>query len=86
MNGLVRNVVRIWHRTADMRGTQMVFCDMGVHRYPFTVYDEVASKLAADGIPAAQVGVMGNADTDAKKALFEKVRQGTLRVLIGSTA
>jgi hypothetical protein len=30
---------------------------------------------------------MGDADTDAKKqALFEKVRQGTVRVLIGSTA
>jgi len=30
---------------------------------------------------------MGDADTDTKKqALFEKVRQGTVRVLIGSTA
>src|SRR5207248_1948360 len=38
-------------------------------------------------IPRHQIAIMGDADTDAKKqALFEKVRQGTVRVLIGSTS
>ena len=67
----------------------MVFCDMGVHPTPwgFSAYDEVAAKLEKSGIPRHQVAIMGDADTDAKKqALFEKVRQGTVRVLIGSTA
>ena len=87
VNALVQNVVRIWHRTADTRGTQMVFCDMGVHPNPFSAYDEIAEKLVGHGIPAGQIAIMGDADTDAKKnALFEKVRQGTVRVLIGSTA
>jgi len=87
LNALVNNVVRIWHRTADTRGTQMVFCDMGVHPKPFSAYDEIVKKLVERGVPAAQVAVMGDADTDAKKnALFEKVRQGSVRVLIGSTA
>jgi N12 class adenine-specific DNA methylase len=89
INALVRNVARIWERTADMRGTQMVFCDMGVHPTPwgFSAYDEVAKKLEENGIPRHQIAIMGDADTDAKKqALFEKVRQGTVRVLIGSTA
>src|SRR5205085_2151643 len=50
-------------------------------------YDEIVGKLAARGIPRDQIAVMGDADTDAKKAaLFEKVRAGTVRVLIGSTA
>ncbi|QEL14812.1 DEAD/DEAH box helicase family protein [Limnoglobus roseus] len=87
VNALVGNVVRIWNKTEAARGTQMIFCDMGVHPNPFSVYDEIASKLADQGIPASQIAIMGDADTDAKKnALFEKVRQGTVRVLIGSTA
>ncbi|WP_020472282.1 helicase-related protein [Zavarzinella formosa] len=86
VNALVRNVVAIWKKAEDTRGTQLVFCDMGVHPNPFSVYDEIASKLADHGIPACQIAIMGDADTDAKKqALFEKVRQGTVRVLIGST-
>src|SRR5206468_2539434 len=39
------------------------------------------------GIPRWQIAAVGEADSDAKKqALFERVRQGTVRVLIGSTA
>ncbi len=89
INALVRNVVQTWKKTEPTRGTQMVFCDMGVHPTPwgFSAYDEVASKLTEQGIPRHQIAIMGDADTDAKKqALFEKVRQGTVRVLIGSTA
>ena len=87
VNALVRNVHRIWQDTADTLGTQLVFCDLGVHARPHSVYDDVVAKLTAAGIPASQVAVMGDADTDAKKqALFERVRQGTVRVLIGSTA
>jgi N12 class adenine-specific DNA methylase len=87
INALVRNVVRIWNATAEGRGTQMVFCDMGVHANPFSAYDEIVEKLVDHGIPRAQIAVIGDADTDAKKqALFEKVRQGTVRVLLGSTS
>ncbi|MHC5537652.1 helicase-related protein [Singulisphaera rosea] len=87
INALVGNVVRIWRKTEATRGTQMVFCDMGVNANPFSAYKEIVEKLVDHGIPRAQVAIMGDADTDAKKqALFEKVRQGTVRVLIGSTA
>ena len=58
VNALMRNVVRIWKKTEPTRGTQMIFCDMGVHPNPFSVYDEVASKLADHGIPASQIAVM----------------------------
>ena len=87
INALVRNVVRIWGATGEKRGTQMIFCDMGVNANPFSAYDEIVEKLVDHGIPRAQIAVMGDADTDAKKqALFEKVRQGTVRVLLGSTS
>ena len=50
------------------------------------MYDEVIAKLIARGLPRGQVSAVGDADSDAKKqALFERVRQGTVRVLVGST-
>jgi N12 class adenine-specific DNA methylase len=78
-----------WRQTADRRCTQMIFCDMGVNptTWGFSVYDEVVNGLIKRGIPRGEIAVMGDADSDAKKqSLFEKVRQGTVRVLIGSTA
>ncbi|MFL5328658.1 MAG: DEAD/DEAH box helicase family protein [Gemmataceae bacterium] len=89
INALADKVAEIWQRSAATRGTQMVFCDMGVHPTPwgFSAYDEVAKKLLERGIVAPEIACIGEADSDAKKqALFEKVRQGSIRVLIGSTA
>ena len=40
----------------------------------------------ASGVPRDQIACAGDADTDAKKqALFDKVRSGAVRVLLGST-
>ena len=89
INALVENVVSIWRRTEATRGTQMIFCDMGVHptSWRYSAYDEIIAKLTARGIPRAQIAAAGDADTDAKKrALFDKVRSGQVRVLLGSTA
>ena len=89
VNALVGNVARIWRETAAGRGTQMVFCDMGVNPTPwgFCVYDEIVAKLTEAGIPRDQIAAVGDADSDAKKqALFDRVRAGSVRVLIGSTA
>ena len=88
INALVENVAAIWERTAPSRGTQMIFCDMGVNPTPwgYSVYEEVTAKLASRGIPREQIAAVGDADSDAKKqALFERVRSGSVRVLIGST-
>ncbi len=88
INALAQNVSRIWRETEAKRGTQMIFCDMGVHATPwgYSAYDDVIGKLIARGIPAAQIAVIGEADSDAKKrALFDRVRSGQVRVLLGST-
>jgi N12 class adenine-specific DNA methylase len=88
VNRLVDNVVAIWKETAAKRGTQMIFADMGVNPTPwgYSAYEEIITKLTAHGIPREQIAAIGDADSDAKKqALFEKVRQGSVRVLIGST-
>lgn len=52
----------------------------------FDVYNDIRSKLVARGIPKEEVQFIHDADTEAKKAeLFAKVRNGTVRVLMGST-
>src|SRR5438034_9327046 len=79
VNTLVANVAATWQQTAANRGTQMIFCDMGVHPSPwgYSAYDEIIKKLTAQGVPRAQIATVGDADSDAKKqALFEKVRSG----------
>src|SRR3984893_12050312 len=88
VNRLVENVTATWKCTAATRGTQMIFADMGVNPTPwgYSPYDDIIKKLHARGIPAEQIAAIGDAESDAKKqALFEKVRQGSVRVLIGST-
>ena len=75
-----------WSRTSPpsgsgpqpTRGTQMIFCDMGVNPTPwgYSPYDDIIKKLVAHGIPREQIAAIGDAESDAKKqALFEKVRQ-----------
>ncbi len=88
VNRLVENVFSIWQRTAPTRSAQMIFCDMGVHptRWGYSAYDEITRKLIERGIPAGQIAAIGDADSDAKKrALFDQVRSGQIRVLLGST-
>lgn len=53
---------------------------------PFSVYEDIRSKLIALGIPDREIAFIHDANTDAKKkALFSKVRSGQVRVLMGST-
>jgi hypothetical protein len=88
VNRLVENVAAVWERTTPTRGTQMIFSDIGVNptAWGYSPYEEIIRKLVARGIPRDQIAAMGDADSDAKKqSLFEKVRNGSVRVLLGST-
>jgi N12 class adenine-specific DNA methylase len=88
VNALVDNAAAVWRRTEAVRGTQMIFCDMGVNPTPwgYSAYAEVVGKLVARGIPRKEIAAVGDADSDAKKkALFDRVRSGQVRVLLGST-
>jgi N12 class adenine-specific DNA methylase len=88
VNRVVEKVAAVWERTTPTRGTQMIFADMGVNptSWGYSPYEEIVEKLVAHGIPREQIAAIGDAESDAKKqALFEKVRQGSVRVLIGST-
>ena len=83
------SVFRIWEETREKRLTQLVFSDLSTPHGDgkFNVYDDLRSKLVARGIPAEEISFIHDADSEVKKKeLFAKVRAGTVRVLMGSTA
>ena len=88
VNACVKNVLAEWRDSADIRGTQLVFCDLSTPKNDgkFNVYDDIKAKLIAQGIPQEEIAFIHDANTEAQKAeLFAKVRRGQVRVLIGST-
>ncbi len=87
INMCVNNVFEIWQDTAEQRSTQLLFCDLSTPTTDgFNVYDDIKEKLISKGIPSKEIAFIHNYNTDAKKAtLFSDVRQGKIRVLLGST-
>ena len=88
INACVDNVYRIWEEHADIKATQLVFCDLSTPKNDgtFSVYNDIRKKLIERGIPESEVKFIHEADTDMKKKeLFQKTRKGEVRVLLGST-
>lgn len=87
VNACIKNILKIYHETVEEKSTQLVFCDMSTPRNDaFNVYDEIRNKLLEEGIPESEIVYIHNAKTDVKKKeLFSKVREGKVRILIGST-
>lgn len=53
----------------------------------FSVYNDIREKLIARGVPPEEIRYIHEAKTDLQRAkLFEQVRRGDVRFLIGSTA
>ena len=88
VNACVENVYQIWKDSSDKRSAQLVFCDLSTPKGEdeFSVYTDIRKKLIERGIPADEVRFIHEADTEIKKQeMFRKVRQGEIRVLLGST-
>lgn len=87
VNVCVQNVIHIWEEEKAGRLTQLIFCDNSTPKVGvFNVYDDVKAKLLEAGIPKEEVAFIHDADTEIKKKeLFSKVRNGQVRILIGST-
>lgn len=82
------NIYSIWDKTSEDKSAQLVFCDLSTPHNDgkFNVYDDLKTKLIDRGIPEEEIVFIHDANTDARKQeLFNKVRRGQVRVLIGST-
>ena len=72
---------------AAVKAKSTVLDPLGGIAKPFTVYEDIRSKLIVQGVPPEQIAFIHDANSEAKKKeLFGKVRSGQVRVLLGSTA
>lgn len=95
LNYCADNVYEEWKNSADIKGTQLVFCDLSTPKKPyseyeygkdFDAYNDLKHKLIERGIPENEIAFIHDANTDrAKQDLFDKINAGAVRVLIGST-
>jgi len=77
-----------WEAGADSKMTQLVFIDWSAPKKDgsFNVYDDIRDLLIDYGIPSEEIAYIHDHDTDIQKAaLFRQVREGRIRVLMGST-
>lgn len=81
------NVFEIYHKTEAGKSAQLIFCDSSTpHNHTFNIYDEIKRLLMAMGIPESKIAYIHDAQTDAQRnTLFTAVRNGDIRILIGST-
>lgn len=85
----VANILRLYQESTPVRGAQIVFCDLSTPSDGkwWSVYEQVRQQLCEAGVPAKEIAFIHDATTDtAKEALFQSVRDGRVRVLIGSTS
>ena len=87
VNACVENVYAIWEAEKEKKLTQLIFCDLSTPRKDgYDVYHDIKEKLMQKGVPQEEIRFIHEADSEAKKAeLFSRVREGAVRVLIGST-
>ena len=82
-------VKKIYDQFKEQKGTQLIFCDTGVSSKgkKYDAYSDIINRLVNDyGIPRNEIADIHIADTDEKrKALFAKVNEGSVRILIGGT-
>ncbi len=81
------NVFKIWEETKEIKGTQLIFCDLSTPKPDkFNVYDDIKNKLIEKGVPEKEIAFIHDAKTEVQKdKLFKQVRKGDVRILIGST-
>lgn len=77
-------VYKKYQESMDIKGTQLIFCDLGTPKTDSGyVYETLTNKLVEFGIPKEEIEWIHNHKN--KDSLFRKMRNGDVRILIGST-
>ncbi|EOZ5830426.1 helicase-related protein, partial [Enterococcus hirae] len=81
-------VFAIWKETKNTHSTQMIFSDSGTPTpKKFNVYDEMKRLLVDKGIPEEEIVFIHDAKNDKQREeMFEKMRKGSIRIMLGSTS
>lgn len=79
-------VFNIYFQGIISRTTQLIFCDTSTPKEGFNVYSELKNRLVSLGVTESDIAFVHDADNEKKRnALFEDMRNGNIRILIGST-
>lgn len=81
------NIYRIWKEHAADKATQLVFCDSSTTASgKWNIQSDLKRRIMEQGVPEDEIMFAAQEkDPQKKQALFDKVRKGEVRVLIGST-
>lgn len=88
LNVCARNAAQIYHETEGQKSTQLIFCDQGTPKYDgtFNFYEAAKEELILQGVNPEEIAFIHDAKTDVQREqLFEKIRNGEIRILMGST-
>lgn len=86
-NEAVRQALKSLEETKEYKGTVAIFSDIYNNKESgFNLYEDIRKKLIEAGVPEDQVVIMKpGMDAKRKKALFDKVNSGEVRVVLGSS-
>lgn len=81
----VKNVINIYNKYKS--STQLIFCDYSTPKTEkFDVYSKIKEMLISNGINKNHIAFIHSYQSEARKvALFKKVNDGEIRILLGST-
>lgn len=88
INTMCDNVYEEYKASEKIKGTQIIFCDKGSGSgtvYSFNLHKDIMQKLVERGIPEEQIVIIKNQSDAQLEALYEKVNNGEVRVLIGTS-
>lgn len=107
INACADQIAKKYEETTDIKGAQLVFCDMGIPRAEkdndskvdstdltggesesenAAAYEKLIQALKDRGIPEKQIAFVQSAKNKTQMdAMFQKVDNGDIRILIGST-
>ncbi len=82
-----RKIAELHKESEAYKGTQLVFCDMGTPGTDgFNVYQALLMKLITEhGIARDSIAFVHSYKRSQKNELFNKVNNGAIRILLGST-
>lgn len=81
-----KNVAYIYKEYMDNKSTQLIFCDVSTPKKEFNIYDELKRLLIKNGVKDEEIAYVHSAKNEKElEKLFKNVREGVVRVLIGST-
>lgn len=88
INKCIENIYHIWSENKEKKSTQLVFSDMSTPKNngDFSIYNDIKDKLIELGVPEKEIAFIHDAKKDEEKEkIFSKVREGEIRILLGST-